>query len=337
MIAKRPTTIATPNPNPNLRQTIEIQTDTSNPPVRSKPATQIPTSTSQTSCSRLESDTHNLSANTFHLPPESEPSQRFKRQRDYTPNNTPKTITSYSNNSSTTASFEATKHTNTTRFQTILDTVQAAGFENFDTAVAAYYTHTFDKNSFVDLAQKTSRARRLAGVLTSLHESSANWTLWEARGYRHQVAEAAESIYSSELAQLTSSRKRKRDHRLAPRRDSPSTSELDGSSSASSTANARSQHGQERPRTSLEELQRVYQNKAWTHPILSHLVPSSRSRRPITLAAALLLNNDINNSNDNATALQYIERDSRELMLRCPQRGEWREDGFDGRRDDYDS
>ncbi len=266
MIEKCSTTIATPNPSPNLRQTTEIQTDTSNPLVRSKPATQIPTSTSQTSCSRPESDSHNQSANHFHLPPESEPSQNSKKQRNHTPNNTPKTITAYSNNSSTTASFEATKHTNTTRFQTILDTVQAAGFENFDTAVAAYYTHTFDKNSFVDLAQKTSRARRLAGVLTSLHKSSANWTLWEARGYRVQVVSAAESIYSSEVAQLTSSRKRKRDHGPAPRRDSQRTSEPEGTSSASSTANTRSP---ERPRISLEELQRVYQNKAWTHPIPS--------------------------------------------------------------------
>ncbi|KAL9074107.1 MAG: hypothetical protein Q9161_002517 [Pseudevernia consocians] len=206
------------------------------------------------------------STNNFHSPPESETSQKAKKQRGHTPNNTPNTATTSSRNSSAATPFEGTKDTNTTRFQTILDTVQAVGFENFDAAVSGYYTHTFEKNSAADLAQKTSRARRLAGVMTSLHESSATWTLWEARGYRHQVVEAAESIYSSEVTRLANSRKRKRGHSLEPGRDSRSSSEFEVSSSefessAPSTASSRSRQGSGNPRSSLGELQRVYQNK----------------------------------------------------------------------------
>lgn len=270
--------IATPNPNPSLGQITEIQTDPSIPVMRPKPALQIPTST-HTSYSPLESGpSRKSSTNNFHSPPESEASQKSKKQRGHTPNNTPNTTTTSSRNSSAATPSDAAKDTNTARFQTILDTIQAAGFENFDAAVSGYYTHNFERNSAADLAQKTSRARRLAGVMTSLHESSATWTLWEARGYRHQVVEAAESIYSSEVSRLANSRKRKRGHSHAPGRSSCSSSEFECSSSefessTPSIASARSRHGSENPPTSLGELQRIYQNKVGTHPI--HL---SRSR-----------------------------------------------------------
>ena len=271
MRAKCSSTVATPNPNPSLHQTTELQKDPSIPSTRPKPALQNPASSTQTSYSPLDSGPSlKSSRNNFHSPPESETSQKAKKQRGHTPNNTPNTATTSSRNSSAATPFEGTKDTNTTRFQTILDTVQAVGFENFDAAVSGYYTHTFEKNSAADLAQKTSRARRLAGVMTSLHESSATWTLWEARGYRHQVVEAAESIYSSEVTRLANSRKRKRGHSLEPGRDSRSSSEFEVSSSefessAPSTASSRSRQGSVKPRTSLGELQRVYQNKVSTH------------------------------------------------------------------------
>ena len=371
MRAKCSSTIATPpNPNPSLHQTTEIQIDPPIPVMRPKPAIHIPTSATQASYSPLESGhSRKSSTNNFHSPPESEPSQKIKRPRGHTPNNTPNTTTTSSHNSSAATTFEGTKHTNTTRFQTILDTVQAAGFENFDAAVSSYYTHAFEKNSAADLAQKTSRARRLAGVMTSLHESSANWTLWEARGYRHQVVQAAESIYSSEVSRLAHSRKRKRGHGSASR----SPSEFEGSSSefessTPSSASTRSRRASEHPRTSLGELQRVYQNKVcflpsflFTFPLAQNVLIASTDPaiqlpnlwalltelagaqgfqcERAALAAALLLNNSINNdidmdsrSNDNGTR-RSAERDLRELILGFVQQTEWRKDGFsDGRR-----
>ncbi|KAF6221645.1 hypothetical protein HO133_001613 [Letharia lupina] len=271
MKSKCSSAIATPKANPSLHQATQIQMDPSIPVMRPKPALQVPTSSTQTSYSPLERiPSRKSSTNNFHSPPESEPSQKAKRHRGHTPN----TTTTSSRNSSAATQFEGNKDTNTTRFQTIIDAVQAAGFESFDAAVSGYYTHAFEKNSAADLAQKTSRARRLAGVMTSLHESSATWTLWEARGYRHQVVEAAESIYSSEVTRLANRRKRKRGHSIAPGRDSRSSSEFEGSSSefessTPSTTSTKSGHGSENPRTSLGELQRVYQNKVrTTHPIL---------------------------------------------------------------------
>ena len=276
MRAKCSSTIGTPSPHPSLSQTTESQIDPSNSGMRSKPALRVPMiSSTQTSCSLLQSGPSRIiSKSNSRSPAESEPSQGIKKQRSHTPKNTPNTSTISSRNSSGADLFEGTKDTNTARFQTILDTVQAVGFENFDAAVSSYYTHTFERNSTADLAQKTSRARRLAGVMTSLHESSATWTLWEARGYRHQIAEAAESIYSSEVIRLANSRKRKRGHSLAPGRDSRSCSEFESSSSeiessTPSTASTRSRPGSEETRTSLGQLQRVYQNKVRNHPVLS--------------------------------------------------------------------
>ena len=265
--------IATPTPSTNLYRTTEIQTDPSIPIMRQKPALQLPILSTQSPYSPLDHGSSRNSLRTnFHSPPESEPSQKVRKQRDHTPNNTPSTTTTTGRNSSAATPFDGTNGTNTIRFQTILDAVQAAGFESFDAAVSDYYTHAFEKNSAVDLAQKTSRARRLGGVMTSLHDSSATWTLWEARGYRHQVVEAAESIYVNEVSRLANSRKRKRDGGPAPSRGSRSSSELEGSSSefeanTPSTASSRSQHGSGTPRTSLVELQRVYQNKVSSHPI----------------------------------------------------------------------
>lgn len=288
-------TVATPSPNPSLRQTTDIQLDPSIPVMRPKPALHIPTSAVQTSFPPAESGhSRKSSTNYFHSPLESEPPQKAKKQRGHSPSHTPNTTTTSSHNSSAEKMFEGTKHTNTTRFQTILDTIQAAGFENFDAAVSSYYTHTFEKNSAADLAQKTSRARRLAGVMTSLHESSATWTLWEARGYRHQVVEAAESIYSSEVNRLANSHKRKRGHGSAAGHDSHSASEFECSSSefessSPSTASTRSGCGSENPRTSLGELQRVYQNKVRILPrsrCLIMTITNLRNLAPESLGVA---------------------------------------------------
>lgn len=340
MRAKCSSTIAAPNPNPSLHPTTEIQMDPSIPAMRPKPALQIPASSTQRSHSPAESGlSRKSSTNNLHSPPESETSHKGKKMRGHTPNNTPRTTNTSSRHSSAATSSEQVKDSNTTRFQTILDTVQAAGFENFDAAVSGYYTHAFEKNSAADLAQKTSRARRLAGVMTSLHESSANWTLWEARGYRHQVVEAAESIYSSEVTRLANSRKRKRDHSQDPGRNSRSSSEFEASpsefdSSTPSTVSTRSSRGSDKPRTSLGELQRVYQNKLpnlWA--LLTELAGTQglQSERA-ALAAALLLNNNNNSINTR----QCGERDLRELVLDLVHQTEWKKDNFDGRRGLYD-
>lgn len=94
----------------------------------------------------------------------------------------------------------------TSIFEGVLESVQAAGFEDFDSAVSTYYTYNFENDSAPDLAQKASRARRLRRVLTELHDSSATWTLWEARGYRDKIVQAAESVYDDEISGLAAQR-----------------------------------------------------------------------------------------------------------------------------------
>lgn len=89
--------------------------------------------------------------------------------------------------------------TNTSRFKTILTFVRAAGFPDFDAMVASYYTADFTRNSVADLAQRSSRGRRLGGVLAALRASAERWTVWESRQYREGVAQAAQGLYAREL------------------------------------------------------------------------------------------------------------------------------------------
>ena len=80
---------------------------------------------------------------------------------------------------------------NTTRFKSILEAVNASGFPDFDCMVAAYYTASFEKSSVPAMAQRASRSRRLAKMLREMHESSERWPSWEARGFRESALESA--------------------------------------------------------------------------------------------------------------------------------------------------
>lgn len=83
------------------------------------------------------------------------------------------------------------KPSDTTRFNTILEAVRAAGFPEFDSMVTAYYTTAFEKSSIPDMAQRASRGRRLTKVVKDVHESSKRWPRWEARGFRESTMESA--------------------------------------------------------------------------------------------------------------------------------------------------
>lgn len=103
------------------------------------------------------------------------------------------------NNNHSNTSRTRSAATNTSRFKSILTFVRAAGFPDFDSMVASYYTSNFQRNSVADLAQRSSRGRRLGGVLNSLRESAAGWTVWESRQYRESIVEAAQGMYAKEL------------------------------------------------------------------------------------------------------------------------------------------
>lgn len=111
------------------------------------------------------------------------------------------------------AANSAAAATNTSRFKAILTFVRAAGFPDFDSMVTSYYTSTFQKNSAAELAQRSSRGRKLANVLESLQESSSKWTVWESRGYREKIVESAQGIYTQELDQvIRKARRRQQQH-----------------------------------------------------------------------------------------------------------------------------
>lgn len=111
------------------------------------------------------------------------------------------------------AANSAASATNTSRFKAILTFVRAAGFPDFDSMVTSYYTSTFQKNSVAELAQRSSRGRKLANVLESLQKSSSKWTVWESRGYREKTVESAQGMYTQELDQvIRKARRRQQQH-----------------------------------------------------------------------------------------------------------------------------
>lgn len=110
------------------------------------------------------------------------------------------------------ATNSAASATNTSRFKAILTFVRAAGFPDFDSMVTSYYTSTFQKNSVAELAQRSSRGRKLANVLENLQESSSKWTVWESRGYREKIVESAQGMYTQELDQVIRKARRRQQH-----------------------------------------------------------------------------------------------------------------------------
>lgn len=153
--------------------------------------------------------------------------------------------------------------TQTGKFKHILESIQDVGFEDFDSMVSQYYTCHFEKNSTVDVAQKTSRGRRLRQVLTSLQESSSDWTLWEARGYRDKIVEGAEGIYVDELKRLAKRRRNSVSGGRAGSSDSNMEESLSdaGSSSSNASAAGKSQPREPELQTPTGDVLRVYQNK----------------------------------------------------------------------------
>lgn len=83
----------------------------------------------------------------------------------------------------------------------VLESSTAAGFENFDAAVTAYYTAKFDEHSPLDQIQDTSRCRHLETFLSSLHESSKGWTRRSSRGYNSATLRSCEELYVNEARQ----------------------------------------------------------------------------------------------------------------------------------------
>jgi hypothetical protein len=80
---------------------------------------------------------------------------------------------------------------NTSRFMPILEAVQEAGFADWDSMVAAYYTCSFSKSSWPDMSQKASRTRRLSKLISEMQESSENWPKWESRMFRESIMDSA--------------------------------------------------------------------------------------------------------------------------------------------------
>ena len=79
--------------------------------------------------------------------------------------------------------------------------VSSLGFQSFDELVGFYYSGEFEVGSMAHSKQKLSRGRNLPGVLRTLQDSTATWSVWESSGYRNEILHAAEDILVEEIDQ----------------------------------------------------------------------------------------------------------------------------------------
>jgi hypothetical protein len=86
------------------------------------------------------------------------------------------------------------------RFETIIASVEDAGFDSIDSMSSAYYTTSFGEHTAIHALQSQSRSRRLRTLLASLRQKSAEWIDREAQGYREEIMRGAEDIFTRELS-----------------------------------------------------------------------------------------------------------------------------------------
>ncbi|KAL7818582.1 basic-leucine zipper transcription factor [Trichoderma gracile] len=89
--------------------------------------------------------------------------------------------------------------------ESIMENVQAAGFDSFDALVSAYYCDTFAEASPLANEQRLSRNRRLPKVIDDVFRATSGWSSWERRGFQEEILKTAESMLTSEGASARSS------------------------------------------------------------------------------------------------------------------------------------
>ncbi|KAL6365725.1 hypothetical protein LRP88_01726 [Fusarium phalaenopsidis] len=87
----------------------------------------------------------------------------------------------------------------TEHFESVLQTMRKAGFQDFDQMILAYYTAQFEENSLPAISQRASRSRRLKFTLRALHERSKTWPKRESRGLYEGLVEMTASLSAEEL------------------------------------------------------------------------------------------------------------------------------------------
>jgi hypothetical protein len=81
----------------------------------------------------------------------------------------------------------------------LVDCAKTLGFRDFDSAVMAYYTSSFDIMSQAHDMQNVSRSRGLGSVLRAINTSAETWSEHQGHVYRVEVFKAAEHFYRAEL------------------------------------------------------------------------------------------------------------------------------------------
>lgn len=85
------------------------------------------------------------------------------------------------------------------RFECIMEQVEAAGYDSFDSMATAYYTQNFAESSPLADEQRLSRNRRLPHVISDVYGAAATgWSEWERKGLQDEILRTAESMITGE-------------------------------------------------------------------------------------------------------------------------------------------
>ncbi|PHH66867.1 hypothetical protein CDD81_5219 [Ophiocordyceps australis] len=92
------------------------------------------------------------------------------------------------------------------RFDSIVEAIHKAGFENIDDMLLSYYTAGFDEDSEMFHEQRMSRRRGLPALLSKLRDTSTSWQQHERDGYQTEILTSAEDLLVSECRHLFESK-----------------------------------------------------------------------------------------------------------------------------------
>lgn len=87
------------------------------------------------------------------------------------------------------------------QLETVMEAVSAAGFDNLDSFITAYYCATLSGTSPLATQQRLSRQRRLPRVLADVFEASVQWKSSEQQALHEEFARIAQLLLAAEITQ----------------------------------------------------------------------------------------------------------------------------------------
>lgn len=90
------------------------------------------------------------------------------------------------------------------RMESVMERVETAGFDSFDSLAALYYKAKFGDSSSLAVEQRLSRNRRLPKLFADVFSAAQEWGLWEQRPLFDEILRMSEGMLIGEARGVNS-------------------------------------------------------------------------------------------------------------------------------------